>query len=499
MPIPVYDIAIIGGGINGCGIARDAAGRGLTVYLCEQGDLAGAASSASTKLVHGDLRHVRGFARREIREIFAERDVILAAAPHLVRPMPVVQPKEPGSTAFARRVRNVAIDVLSGRRLVPSSRQVDLTTEQSGRPLKRNARTGFEYTDCWIDDARLTVANAVDAKAHGAHINTRTRCIAARRADSYWRLLLESTETGERKQVAARALVNATGAWVAHLLEHVIQGDARGYVRLVKTTHIVTERLYHHDRAYAFRDDGRAMFVMPFEQDFMLIGPAETSYRGDPGRATPDETEIDHLCEAASRYLREPVTREAVRFAYCSVCAVPDVDRGPLASALDLDGSESSSPLLSIIGGRTSFYRRLAERALARLSPFLRMGDPWTARTPLPGGGFAVGRAGDLVRALRAAYPFLSELHAERLVNAYGTRAASIVTGARRPEDLGRNFGFDLTEAEVRYMMAEEWAVAAGDVLWRRSRLGLRFSGGQKDALAEWMAGMRVRMSAPVP
>lgn len=499
MPIPVYDIAIIGGGINGCGIARDAAGRGLTVHLCEQGDLAGATSSASSKLFHGSLRFGRSKVR-DLRERLAEQDLLLAAAPHLVRPLRVVVPNgAKARPAFFRRTKYFAIDHLGGRRFMPPTRRVDLTEEQSGRPLKREYRSGFEFPDCWVDDARLVIANAVDARARGAHIRTRMRCIAARRADSYWRLLLESPETGERRQIAARALVNATGPWVAHMLEHVIQGDARAFVRLVKGTHIVTERLYDHDRAYAlYADDGHVVHVVPFERDFTLIGAAETEYDGDPGRAVPEDDEIDYLCAAVSRHFREPLTRDAIRFVYCGVRAVPDERHGTKADGeLDLDGSDVSSPLLSVVGGSMATYRRLAEKALARLSTFVRTGDPWTARAPLPGGGFAVGRGGDLVRALRAAYPFLSELHAERLVGAYGTRAASIVTGARRLEDLGRNFGADLTEAEVAYQMAEEWALTPGDVLWRRSRLGLNFDAADKAALDQWMAETRTQTSAP--
>jgi glycerol-3-phosphate dehydrogenase len=261
----------------------------------------------------------------------------------------------------------------------------------------------------------------------------------------------------------------------------------------------VTARLHQHDCAYALRvDDGRIVFVVPLEHDFTLIGPVDTVYGGDPGGIEASEDDIDYLCAAASRYLREPITRETVLFAFSGVRALPQASgRRMVESMLHLDGSDRSSPLLSVIGGRIAAYRRQAERVLARLSPILRMGDPWTARTPLPGGGFAVGRAGDLVRALRAAYPFLSELHAERLVSAYGTRAASIVTGARRPEDLGRNFGYDLTEAEVGYLMAEEWAVTAGDVIWRRSRLGLRFNDAQREALGEWMTQTRARTLAP--
>ena len=503
MPIPVYDLAIIGGGINGCGIARDAAGRGLTVHLCEQGDLAGATSSASTKLIHGGLRYLEHFAFRLVREALAEREVLLAAAPHIVRPLRFVLPHGRGSRPrFLLNAGLFIYDRLGGRKLLPPTSRIDLKTDPAGRPLKRDFQIAFEYSDCWVEDARLVVLNAIDARARGAHIHTRTRCVAAKRVDSYWRLLLESTDTGERRQVASRVIVNAAGPWVAAVLDNVIQGEARAFVRLVKGTHMITHRLYDHDRAYVFQNtDRRIIFAIPFEHDFTLIGTTDTDYWGDPGGAKPEDAEIDYLCAAASRYFREPVTREAVRFAYSGVRPLHDDGASKAQEAtrdyvFELDGTDGSTPLLSVIGGKITTYRRLAEQALARLAPYLRMGEPWTARAPLPGGAFAVGRAGDLVRALRAAYPFLSELHAERLVNAYGTRAAAIVTGARRAEDLGRNFGYDLTEAEVTYLMAEEWAVTASDVLWRRSRLGLRFSPVQTEALGDWMAAARLRTAA---
>jgi glycerol-3-phosphate dehydrogenase len=504
LPIPVYDLAIIGGGINGCGIARDAVGRGLTVHLCEQGDLAGATSSASTKLIHGGLRYLEHFAFRLVREALAEREVLLAMAPHIVRPLRLVLPHGPGSRPrFMLGAGLFLYDRLGGRKLLPPTSRIELKDASVGRPLKREFQFAFEYSDCWVEDARLVVLNAVDARARGAHIHTRTRCIAAKRVDSYWRLLLEATESGERRQIAARVIVNAAGPWVASVLDEVIKGNARAPVRLVKGTHIVTRRLYDHDRAYVLQNtDRRIVFAIPFEHDFTLIGTTDSDYRGDPAAAKPDEAEIEYLCKAASRYFRKPVTREDIRFAYSGVRPLYNDGASRAQEAtrdyvLDLDGTDGSTPLLSVIGGKITTYRRLAEHALARLAPYLRMGEPWTARAPLPGGAFAIGRGGDLVRALRAAYPFLSELHAERLVNSYGTRAAMIVTGARRAEDLGRNFGYDLTEAEVAYLMAEEWAVTAGDVLWRRSRLGLRFSAAQAAALGEWMAEAHRRATVP--
>jgi glycerol-3-phosphate dehydrogenase len=497
VPIPVYDIAIIGGGINGCGVARDAAGRGLAVHLCEQGDLAGATSSASTKLLFGASRERASVGLRGIRERLAEQDVLLATAPHLVRPIRVVRPGTPKrKPAIIERARVLSQGILGRRTLMAPARLVDLRAEAAGQALASEYASGVELPDCWIDDARLVIANAIDAKARGAHIQTRTRCIAARRSDSYWRLLLESSETGKRWQIAARALVNATGPWASHILDHVIQGAAHVSVRLVKGTHLIAHGLYQHDQAYELRNaDGRFIHVVPFERNFTLVGPIETDYRGDPGQAEPNDDEIEHLCAAVSQYLREPLTRESICFVYCGVRPLVGAQDGAKSKAdadLHLDGSEVSSPLLSIVGGNIATYRRMAERVLGKLAPFLRPSDPWTARSPLPGGGFGARRGTDLVRALRAAYPFLAELHAERLVSAYGTRAPSILTGARRMEDLGRNFGWDLTEAEVVYLMTEEWAVTAGDVLWRRSRLGLHFDPASKAALERWMAAARL-------
>ncbi len=496
MPIPVYDIAIIGGGINGCGVARDAAGRGLSVHLCEQGDLAGAASSASTGLFHGIVRDIESVGIRGLRERLAEQGVLLATGPHLVRPLRVIRPGKPAAKpSVLERAKVLSMGLLSGRKFAAPARSLDLSADPAGSPLKDAYVSGIELPDCWFDDARLVVANAIDARARGAHIHTRTRCVAARRADSYWRLLLESTEDGNRWQIAARALVNAAGPWVAYNLEHVIQSEARMAVRLVKGTHLVTNRLYDYDHAFALKGgEGRFLYVIPYEHEFTLVGATESDYAGDPGRAMPNDSEIEDLCATVSRYFYEPLTRDEIRFVYCGVRALPAARQAGKSNAdpeIELDGSEVSSPLLSILGSGLATYRRVAERALEKLTPFLRPSDPWTARAPLPGGNFSVKRGGDLVRALRAAYPFLSEQHAERLVAAYGTRAAGIMTGARRTEDLGRNFGWDLTEAEVAYLMAEEWAVTAGDVLWRRTRLGLRFDAESREALERWMAAAR--------
>jgi glycerol-3-phosphate dehydrogenase len=497
-----YDLAIIGGGINGTGIARDAAGRGLRVLLVEQGDLAAGTSSASSKLIHGGLRYLEQRAFRLVREALAEREVLLTLAPQLVRPIRFVLPAYPGPrSALLLRIGLFLYDHLGGKKILPATRTLDLTHHPMGYPLNRRYRFGFEYSDCTVDDSRLVILNAIDAAERGAVIRTRTRCVRAERSDE-WRLIL--TDHGRRDEVTARVLVNAAGPWAGIVMENVLRVAEPKRLRLVKGSHIVVPRMFQHDRAYILQStDGRVVFVLPFERDFTLIGTTDNDFVGDLAALAPTGEEITYLFTTVNNYFRHDIGPLDVKWAFSGVRSLhDDGSRKPEDVTRDyhlmLDERFREAPVLTVYGGKITTYRRLAEQALTRLAPYLRMGEAWTARAPLPGGAFAVGRGGDLVRALRAAYPFLSELHAERLVNAYGTRAAMIVTGARRVEDLGHNFGYDLTEAEVKYLMAEEWAISAGDVLWRRSRLGLRFSTAQTAALDAWMAAAHRRADAPV-
>jgi glycerol-3-phosphate dehydrogenase len=488
-----FDIAVIGGGINGAGIARDAAGRGLGVLLVEQHDLASGTSSASTKLVHGGLRYLEQGWFRLVREALAEREVMLRMAPHLIRPMRFVLPHEAGMRpAWMLRLGLFVYDHLGGRRLLPATRSVDLAAGALGVPLKPSYRRGFEYSDCWADDARLVVTNALDAAERGATIRTRTRCIGAERGD-LWRLVLDVR--GRRDTATARALVNATGPWVKLFAQQVLHAGEAVPVRLDKGSHIVVRRLFEHDRGYIFQTrDARFVFALPFERDFTLIGTTDQGFAGDPANVKPSADEIAYLCSAANQYFRAAIGPGDVVWSFAGVRSLYD-DGSKRAQdvtrdyALTLDAAPGAAPLLTVYGGKITTYRRLAEQALDRLAPLLDMGPAWTATSHLPGGEIAPDGVGALVAATRRARPFLSESLAQRLVGAYGTRIERVLGPAQRQEELGPVLGADLTALEVRYLMERECAQTEDDVLWRRSKLGLRFSAAERERLARFMAG----------
>jgi glycerol-3-phosphate dehydrogenase len=495
-----FDLAIIGGGINGAGIARDAAGRGLRVVLIEQNDLASGTSSASTKLIHGGLRYLEHGAFRLVREALAEREVMLRMAPHLIRPMRFVLPAPPGlRSPLMLRLGLFLYDRLGGRKILPPTRVVDLSHDAAGMPLKRDVKFGFEYSDCWVDDARLVVVNALDAVERGAVIRTRARCVRAER-EEVWRLVLMAR--GRREVVTARALINAAGPWVAQVAETVLRLPEPGRVRLDKGSHIVVPKLYDNDRAYILQTgDRRVVFAIPFQRDFTLIGTTDQSFTGDLAAVTPSIEEIKYLCNIVDAYFREVVSPDRVVWSYSGVRALYDdgsrnVKDTTRDYVLALDKRYHEAPLLTVYGGKITTYRRLAEAALARLARFFSLGPPWTAHAPLPGGDFAHDGVDALVVDARRRWPFLGEEHAERLVRAYGTRIDRVLGAAVSPYDLGPNLGHDLTGAEVRYLMAHEWAQTADDVLWRRSKLGLRLAAAEREALARFMAGVAAERAA---
>lgn len=507
------DLCIIGGGVNGCGIARDAAGRGLSVLLFEQADLAQATSSASTKLFHGGLRYLEYLEIRLVHEALAEREVLLAASPHISHPMRFVLPIDPAmrfptDTPVGRLVglflpwlkgkRPAAMiraglflyDHLGGRRTLPGTRALDLRCDPAGAPLRPGFAKAYEYSDGWVDDARLVVLNARDAAARGAEIRTRTRVTEAHREGDLWRVV---TPAGS---VWARALVNAAGPWVGEVIRTTIHVPSTEGVRLVRGSHIVTRRLFDHDRAYFFQGrDGRICFAIPYEDDFTLIGTTDQDHRGAPGAAQCSEDEVAYLCAFVSEYFAKPVTPADVVWTYSGVRPLYDDGASSATAAtrdyvlrLDAEGA----PLLNIFGGKITTYRRLAEAALAKLAPFFPSATgPWTAGAALPGGDFPVdGRpalADDLIRD----YPFLSAPWAARLVRSYGTEARAWLGDARTAGDLGADLGATLTEAELRWLVTREWAVTAEDVLWRRSKLGLRLSPAQVQAVAGMLAQIR--------
>ena len=487
-----YDLAIIGGGINGAGIARDAAGRGLRVLMVEQNDLASGTSSASSKLIHGGLRYLEHRAFRLVRAALAEREVLLRVAPHLIRPMRFVLPAYPGPrSALLLRIGLFLYDHLGGRNTLPSTRTLDLTHHVMGHPLKRRYRFGFEYSDCSVDDSRLVVLNALDAAERGASIRTRARCTRAERGE-IWRLIL--TNHGRREVVTARVLINAAGPWAGFVAENVLRGREPSRLRLVKGSHIVVPRMFPHDRAYILQSsDRRVVFVLPFERDFTLIGTTDLDFAGDPAAVAITGEEITYLCNSVNNYFRQDIGGSDVKWAFAGVRSLhDDGSKRPEDVTRDyhlaLDKRSREAPVLTVYGGKITTYRRLAEAVLDRLRQFFRVPPAWTKGTPLPGGDFAWDALDGQVAKAQQTWPFLEEDHARRLVQAYGTRIDRVLGAAKSAEELGTRFGADLTEAEVRYLMQHEWAESADDVLWRRSKLGLLFSDQQKEALGRFMA-----------
>ena len=494
----LYDLAVIGGGVNGCGIARAAAGRGWSVYLCEAHDLGSATSSASTKLVHGGLRYLEHRAFRLVREALTEREVLWSIAPHIVWPLRFMLPHHKGlRPAWLLRLGLALYDHIGGRKRLPPTRRVRLRHDPAGDPLKPAYALGFEYSDCWVEDSRLVVLNAMDAAARGATIAPRTRCTGADRGPAGWTLQLRHTQTGLRHTARARAIVNAAGPWVGDVLNNVVRANSAARVRMVKGSHIVVHRLYPGPQCYIFQNsDGRIIFVIPYEQDFTLIGTTDLDYEGDPAEASATRDEIAYLCRGASEYLRRPVTPDQVVWTYSGVRPLHDDGASKAQAAtrdyvLSLDAGDGGAPLLSIFGGKITTYRRLAEAALARLAPHLppATGLPpgWTASAPLPGGDFPVDGFDDRLADLQARYPFMPAATLRRLLRAYGTRAADVLGAAQTADTLGPVFGADLTEAEIRYLVRAEWAVTAADILWRRSKLGLRFTPQQTARLDAFM------------
>lgn len=491
----MYDIAIIGGGVNGCGIARDAAGRGLKVLLAEKSDLAAGTSSASTKLVHGGLRYLEHYEFKMVREALSEREVLLAMAPHIIWPLRFILPHHSAlRPAWLIRMGLFLYDHLGGRKVLPGSRSVNLMHVPAGAPLQERFTHAFEYSDCWVDDARLVVLNAMDARARGADIRTRTEAVSARPANGGWQIELEDKAAGTRDTVKARVLVNAAGPWVDEVLNATAGLNGKPRIRLVKGSHIVVPKMFDHDRAYIFQnDDRRIVFAIPYEGDFTLIGTTDVDYKGNPGAVKIDADEITYLTRLASSYFKKSVAPTDVVWSYSGVR--PLMDDGATAAqeatrdfVLELDQSRGA-PLLNVFGGKITTYRRLSEETIAKLSGLLQTGEAWTAGSVLPGGDFPVDGAEALINDVQRAAPGVSAPLARRLVRTYGTRARDIVAGVTNASKLGRMFGADLSEREVKYLRDQEWARTADDILWRRTKLGLRLSKDEAQDLAAYLAG----------
>src|SRR5271169_5335104 len=482
-----YDLAIIGGGLNGVSVARDAAGRGLRVILLEQGDLGGAASCATGRLVQGDLSVLERKAFRRVRAALAERETWMRIAPHLVRPARFVIPAHSDERPpWLLRLGLLFYDRLAPQGGLPSSATIDVTHHPVGNALKRPFGTAFEYSDCLVDDSRLAIATAVDAAERGAVIRTGARCVRADRL-GIWRLAV--VDRGHRQVITARALANASGAWTATVAETVLRMTPPR-ATLIKMGQIIVRRLFDTDNVYVFQNrDRRLIFASPYQRDFTMIGTVARLFKGDPAAVSMTAEEVAYLCDAANRYFREPIDPSDVIRSVSGVNLVAGRPGKRIAreGTMTFDARRGKAPLLTIFGGDVTTSRLRAERAVSRLSPFYPMSPPWTAHTALPGGDFPSDQFDLQVERGRERWKFLKEDHARRLVSAYGSRFDSVLGDARKMADLGPVFGADLTGAEVRYLMTKEWARFPDDILWRRSKLGLTMPQADRERLAVFM------------
>lgn len=485
-----FDILVIGGGINGVGIARDAAGRGYAVLLCEKDDLAQATSSASSKLIHGGLRYLEQYQFRLVREALREREVLLRAAPHLVEPLRFILPHSsdlrPG---WLIRLGLALYDNMGARKRLPASRKVALRESPFGQPLKIEATRGFAYSDCRVDDSRFVVANALDAAARGAQIRTRTAVTGIHWEQGLWQATLRPALANEAQIVTARAVVNASGPWVGT----PVNGAVAKNIRLVKGSHITVPKLYDGDHAYILQNtDQRVVFVIPYCADQSLIGTTDVEYEGDPGKARCSGDEIAYLCDAVNCWFEPGVRPADVLWTYAGVRPLLDDGAGDAASVtrdyrLDLEPAAGKGPLLTVVGGKITTYRKLAEQAVDRLQPSLGGGQaPWTADALLPGGDMPGSDFAPFLAETKKRYAWLPGDVVSRLAHAYGTRIERVLGKAVSTNELGRDLGAGLFEAELDYLKREEWALTAEDVLWRRSKLGLHLSGAEREALARW-------------
>lgn len=512
----VTDLFVIGGGINGCGIARDAAGRGMSVALAEMGDLASATSSVSTKLFHGGLRYLEYFEIRLVREALIERETLLRAMPHISWPMRFVLPyhkdmRFEGDTPTSR-ILNIVMpwmkgrrpawlirlglylyDTLGGRQILPGTKTVDLTSDPVGDGIEDRFKFAYEYSDCWIEDSRLVVLNARDAEARGAQIMTRTKVALVERDGEMWRVSLENTATGETWTQHAKMLVNAGGPWVEDIVRQTARINSTEGVRLVRGSHIVTKRLFAHDKCYFFQgEDGRIIFAIPYETDYTLIGTTDADH-AEPGvKPVCTDEERDYLIDFANGYFKRDIGVDDIVWTYSGVRPLYN-DGSKSATAATRDyvlkvNEQAGVPMLNVFGGKITTYRKLAEHALDRIVPFFDAPtEGWTAGVPLPGGDFAVDGVDQLIANLSGAYPFLDAFWAKRLIRAYGTDAWDVLGDAATAEDLGQTFGATLTEREILWLMRNEYAMRAEDVVWRRSKLGLRMSAAEINLLDDWM------------
>ena len=494
----VVDLFVIGGGVNGAGIARDAAGRGLSVILCEKDDLAQGTSSRSGKLVHGGLRYLEYYEFRLVREALIEREVLLEAAPHIIWPMRFVLPHSPEDRpAWLVRLGLFLYDHLGGRKRLPGTRTLNLRTAPEGAPIKDEFKRGFEYSDCWVDDARLVLLNALDARQRGAKVLTRTACVAARREDGLWSIDMQDGRTGAVTKVRARALVNAAGPWVNDIVSRVAGQNSTRNVRLVKGSHIVVPKFWEGRQAYLIQNsDKRVIFVNPYENDLALIGTTDIPYEGRPEEVAAEPSEVDYLIKVVNRYFKRQLTPQDVVYSFSGVRPLYD-DNADNPSAVtrdyifELDAPSDGAPLLSVFGGKITTFRKLSEHALEKIQPFFpKMKKGWTAKIPLPGGDLPNADFEQFLSNLHTEFSWLGPSLVKHYARSYGTRARQLLAGAQSEADLGRRFGPDFYEREAKFLVETEWAGTSADILERRTKHGLHINAAERKTFEDWFGNI---------
>lgn len=488
------DLFIIGGGINGAGIAADAAGRGLSVMLCESHDLASGTSSASSKLIHGGLRYLEQYEFKLVKKALHEREVLLSKAPHIITPMEFVLPHDKHlRPAWMLRAGLFLYDNLAKRKTLPASRKINLEKDKEGAALKPHFKVGFSYADCWVNDARLVVLNAKAAEDKGAVILVRTACIKAVRVDGAWEVTTKERDSGIEKTIRAKALVNAAGPWVGQVISDVVETKTKHHIKMVKGSHIVIPKLYDGDHAYILQNaDGRIVFAIPYESNFTLIGTTDMNYTADPRNVSIHESEKEYLCKIIGTYFNKSITLDDIVWDYSGIRPLYDDEKDDLAKVtrdyrFEIEDHEGQAPLLSIFGGKITTYRVLAENAISKLSRYFPQATgEWTATSPLPGGDIQ-GSLSDFLESMSVKYPWLPRAMLDRMSFAYGTLIEKILEGTEKLEDLGKSFEGVLTEKEAKYLVDFEWARSADDILWRRSKLGLHTSKETQAELQDWV------------
>ena len=488
-----YDLVVVGGGINGVGIAADAAGRGLKVLLCEMNDLASATSSWSSKLIHGGLRYLEYYEFRLVKEALAEREVLLANAPHIIAPLRFQLPHKPHlRPAWMIRAGLFLYDNLAKRATLPNSKGIKFLADS---PLKSNMKKGFEYSDAFVDDSRLVICNALMAQQKGADILVRTKCIAIKRVTDGWLIKLQKND-GQQIEVSSKAVANAAGPWVVNLFDEAMQAKSPKSIRLIKGSHIIVERIHSGEHAYILQiEDGRIVFVIPYEDNFSLIGTTDIEYKGDPSMVAIDQQETDYLLDVTNQHFKTQITQDDIVRTYSGVRPLLN-DESDSAQAVTRDYTfevqteNNRFPLISVFGGKITTYRKLSEAAVNKLCEFFpEAGQPWTKKAPLPGGEF--NTRVELANHLQVKYPWLPATLIKRYVRSYGTLCESFIATANSLDDLGENFGGHFFAAEVNYLITKEWAYTLDDVIWRRSKIGMVLSDAQKDRLESFIEQQR--------